>query len=550
MNMAAAYQSGSHQSVQGWLVLILVALAIVAYKRQTKAKPKTDENAPGKKSKPLLPRVLKVLGLKKKKSKKKGKKKSAQAPKTISRVIEKAEESLPAELPSDLAPFSLSKPSPGKADTDAPVTIPGVPGDLMRNLQKDAWTRMVREKKIPGLVWTGVEESPFGVRVAVKFEGVMNFPEAQSNIVHIEAGLDVKQGSVRPKPGSTAGRGFLEIRTKEPFAGGLLWEPPAGPVRLADPVHLATTPYGEKVYMSVKQRILISGTSGAGKSGTQRVVAAHVVLAVDANLELWDFKRVESTFYEGKARCVATVEEAADRITWLVETEYPRRMDLMVSRRLTDWQESPQDPALVIFVDEGSDLMRRLTPEQRDMLFSAVEKGRALGVFFVWATQFPKATNLPTELRSQFNAKACMRLESAKESRVVLDPEDVDAGWAPHLIDPYWVLIKDRDNKSPQEARVLELEDKVFGALSPAGPCPPDTVPCPEDTVPETGDMSLEEDIMLHLMMSPGPLSGRALASQLGRPKSTVDRAVDALIQARKLTRDESGLRMNSAPGE
>lgn len=418
----------------------------------------------------------------------------------------------------------------------------------MSRIQKDPWTRMVQEKKISGLVWTGVEDSPFGVRVKVKFEGTMNYSVALSSVHHIEAGLDVPAGSVRPKAGKTMGWGFIEIRTKTPFPDGLFWEAPTGPVRLADPVHLATTPDGEKIFLDVKQRILVTGTSGAGKSGTQSVIAAHVILAEDAELEFWDFKRVGATAFEGKAKCVTTVQEAAERIQWLMEEEYTRRMDLMIQRKVSTWAETPDDPALVLMIDEGNDLTRDLSPELKAQLFSAVEKGRALGVYFVWATQFPKGTNLPTELRSQFSAKACMRLLDIKESRVAMGDDSVSVGWSPHLLDNHWILLKDGDNKSPREARVLHLKEDVFVELGTTSRGQGDNVPGTGGQTVSLGDTSLEDNIMLCLLMSPGPMSGRALAQELGKPSMTVARAVEALVEGGKLVRGDGGLRLNSAP--
>lgn len=531
-----AYREGAHQSFQGWLVLALIALAVLAYRRQSKPK----KEGPEKKRKPLGKKLMKFLGLKKKKKGKRTKQKetSRVPPAFITPV---REEPVPTKKPS--APFL------DKVREDPAPSGPSLPGGLMSKLQKDAWTRMVTEKKIPGLVWDGVEESPFGIGVRVKFEGVMNYAAAQAAVRHIEAGLDVPAGTVRPKAGDTMGGGSIEIRTKTPFPGGLLWEAPSGPVRLADPIHLATTPDGEKVFLNIKQRVLVSGESGSGKSGTQRVISSHVILAEDADLEFWDLKRVEATVYAGKARCVTTVQEAADRLAWLMEEEYPRRMDLMIGRRVTSWRETPEDPALVLMVDEGNDLMRDFSTEQKAQLFSAVEKGRALGVYFVWATQFPKGTNLPTELRSQFSAKVCLRLSSIKESRVVLDEDDVANGWSPHLLDAHWTLLKDRDNKSPREALVPEVKDEVFESLVPGGLKSPGQGDSNQETCPPQGDMSLEDSIMLCLLMSPGPMSGRALAQELGKPRTTVERVVESLIRGQKLVRSEEGLRLSSAPG-
>ena len=324
-----SYTNGSHQSAQGWIVLAAIALAAIAYKRGQGR----QKNTAQKEHKRLF------LSVRRKE------KKEAIPPKPKNLPTIAAPASLPAGLPADLVPHAMTSfdaTSASVSSVAGPAVVSGVPGQLMRRLQKDAWTKMCSARQMSGLMWTGVEESPFGVRVGVEFEGMMNFSKAQAAVSQIEAGLDVVPGSVVPKIGVTAGRGWVEIRTKEPFPDGVGWVAlPTGRTRLAEPVHVATDPDGEKIYISAKQRILITGTSGAGKSSLQRVLGAHVIQSEDANLEFWDFKRTEAAPYEGKARCVTTVREVIERIEWLMDEEYVRRADLMVSEKATEWVESP-----------------------------------------------------------------------------------------------------------------------------------------------------------------------------------------------------------------
>lgn len=183
---------------------------------------------------------------------------------------------------------------------------------------------------------------------------------------------------------------------------------------------------GRRERIRLNQHVLIAGQTGSGKSSTQRVIAAHVLQAVDACLEVWDLKRISALRdYRGRARTCVTVAEVAERLRDLVGREFTERAD-----RLIDGDDVPY---LVIMVDEAATLLRELDGHALRDFFGAVEMGRELRVFFVLAVQHPLADTIPTQLRSQLPCVIAHRLKSAKESEVVF-PGQVSAGWSPHLL--------------------------------------------------------------------------------------------------------------------
>lgn len=461
----------------------------------------------------------------------------------------------------------------------------GIPQELAQRLHKDSWTAMCRDRNLSGLELTEVEKTPYGVAVHVQFKGRLDFAAVQRGVDQIETGLDVLTGTIRLRKGTTAGRGIVDVRLRDPLADGVPWEAPAVPVRLAHPLRLAVTPFGDTVELNLKQRIGVFGTSGSGKSCVQRLIGAHVAQAIDAELELWDLKMgVEAQHYAGKAHRVTSLDAAVSRLDWLLDTEFPRRADTMKERGVSEWVETPWAPARVIVIDEGNVIVRgfgewREEAEEGEpkgakglplrRLFTAVEQGRALGVYFVWATQYPKAASLPTEIRSQLNATVCGKLRTDGEARVVFGDDDVSAGWAPHdLYGPGWILVQDDTHTEPVDAKAVWLSTDTFRSLSGTGQdsgqqqdrtalpvrdrgqslsegCP---VPSPVlSHVPDRTASTVSLDIWTVLLLSEDSLSCSELADRTGRAKSSVHGALAKMLEKNEVIRDGDNYRLRVA---
>lgn len=554
---------------QGVLTLtVLIAISIVV---------KRSSGMPGKKNRDRLgPRIIK--GVRK-----------------LSSPPPKQQETDPG-LPADLVPFLVegenSGPTPESGLVPAPTverfaslqklestTALGsdIPAELMTRLQVPAWDAMCGARKLSGLHLGALESSPYGVVAHVSFGGALDFASVQRNLDQLETGLDMPDNTLRLRKGSTAGRGLLDIRLRDPLAGENPWTEPRGPVRLRDPVQLAVTPFGDTISVSVKQRLGIFGTSGSGKSCVQRLVGAHVIQTDDADLEVWDLKfGIESQHYAGMAHRVTTVPDALTRTQWLIDEEFPRRADLLREQRSSQWRETPENRARVIIVDEGNVLVRDFTDPQLRSFFRVVEQGRALGVYVVWATQFPKSTNLPTELRSQLNCRISLKLLSAEESRTVFK-DDVAKGWTPHeLLGPGWLLVKDEEHRVPVEAKALWLSEDTFRTLSTdnrtTGQRGTDNVP-DNGTTPGTRDTgqpdngtggrdtghadadngttsgTVSEDIWTVLALSQDNPHLSEIARRTGRSKAAVHAALARLLEEGSVIQEGSGYTLRTAEG-
>lgn len=579
------YDSGEGISATGVLTLAAVVAIAVAMKwsgRTKKVPQKTDQPTPPGKAVPQPPGNL---------------------PSVSMDVLQGNDLVTAPAVPSGnaAAPAAVEK---GRSILGAPAVKVwagkmDIPYELAQRLQKHEWSAMCSRRKLPGLERGDVERTPYGVAVHVQFGNALDFPTVQRGISQIETGLDVADGTIRLRKGATAGRGILDVRLRDPLEEGTPWEAPSVPVRLAHPVKLAVTPFGDTIEMSVKQRIGVFGTSGSGKSCVQRLIGAHVAQAIDAEGEIWDFKHgVESQHYAGKARRVTTVEDAVDRVDWLLNSEYPRRAAKMKERGVSEWVETPWDPALVIILDEGNAVIRGFgewREEDEDGkpagtkglplkdLFTLVEQGRALGVYWVWATQFPKAANLPTEIRSQLNATVCLKLRTDGEARVVFG-DDVSDGWAPQdLYGPGWLLLQDDAHTDPVDAKAVWLSVDTFRSV-PIGGTVPDkarlvsrtpgqslssdngTVPVQEtgqdtdrtdvsldkgqdsETVPDTDTdrADVSTDVWLVLSVSETPQGVSELARRAGRSKSAVHAALQRMTEDGRVLRYGAGYRLRT----
>ena len=541
--MSYLAQSGGGGSAQGWITITLFLIGYIVYKIPGKfwksiwnksGIPKKFENWIKEDPKPSVEKRVKEDGPK------------------IKVSLDKSSVPVRDDIPSDLAGYVVESKTedPSEETEQPPFEDYSVPDDTpkddpMRFLNPEEWDRMCRSRKLGGLKFIRREETPFGIDVYVKFGGALTFPHVQNNINQLRTGLNLPQEwRIQVKRGETDAYGTVRIITKDPLKDGLTWEQPSEPVRLSDLLKLSRTAYGDDIFVSLKRRIGVFGTSGSGKSCVQRLLGAHVIQAIDADLDVWDLKfGVESQHFEGKATRITNVQEAIDRTKWLLETEYPRRAKIMKENRTSTWDETPDNRALVIMIDEGNRVVRDFSTAQLKDLSTAIETGRALGVYFIWATQFPKSENLPTEIRSQFDCRISLLLMNAEESRIVYK-EGVDEGWAPHLlIGPGWMLVKDTENTDPIESKALWLSSDRLRTVPLSGvssvPAPGTGDRGPAETA---GDRTVPQDIWEALALSPVPMGVSDLSRATGRAKSAVHAALKKMEDSGDVCRtEESG---------
>lgn len=439
----------------------------------------------------------------------------------------------------------------------------GIGVRLAARLQPQRWNAMVEQRKLPGLRRRKVTRTKVGLDIRMTLSGALTAHEVSARVRQLEAGLGLRTDSARVRPTGRADRLVLQVRLRNPLSGGVRWTAPSGPVRLSDPMPLSVTPFGDTVSLGLKNRIGVFGASGSGKSCVQRLIGAHVIAAVDADLEIWDLKfGTESQHYHGKAFRVTTAAQALDRVDWYLGSEFPRRAALMEQWGVSGWKESPEHPARVLVVDEGNGIIRGFTAKQQARFFQMAEQGRALGVYLVWATQFPKAVNLPTELRSQLNTLVCLKLERASESQLVFE-DGAKNGWTPHrLPGTGWLLVRSDAHREPEESLAYWLDEDRFRAVPLVGPVPveaavpaqdngdgaEESLDCWLDKAPsEPVSPTVTEDVWDALALAESPLTISELARRTGRSKGGVHAAVHRMASRGEVEQVPEGFRLPTA---
>ena len=76
---------------------------------------------------------------------------------------------------------------------------------------------------------------------------------------------------------------------------------------------------------------------------------------------------------------------------------------------------------LYIIIDEWASIFKNGGKECYKAVMRLVSEGRAARVHVIMATQVPKATIIPTEIRENFDARFCLRTANAIQSRVIME---------------------------------------------------------------------------------------------------------------------------------
>ena len=159
------------------------------------------------------------------------------------------------------------------------------------------------------------------------------------------------------------------------------------------------------------------------------------------------------------------------------------------------WEPTPDDPALIIIVDEWAELR----DEARAFADSIARRGRAVAENLIAATQRPTqdAMGKGTAVRSQMDIRICLRVREPRDADLILGQGSVNSGWHAHkLARPGEFLISDPEHAMPERNRAYLLTDArrdyhaaqcapLRPRLAASQPDTPPTAPEPPQTAPQ-----------------------------------------------------------------
>ncbi len=288
--------------------------------------------------------------------------------------------------------------------------------------------------------------------------------DAIAKIPAIESGLGVRRGSVRVFPDdSRADAVILRVIETDPHADDIVW-PGTENTSIAQPVELGLFEDGRKVLVSMLRRnILIGGTTGAGKSGIVNIILA--VLAACRDVEIWGVDLKGGMELAPWAPCLtqlATSPDQADELFRNAVRRLNQRAAQMARKGQRVWEPIPDEPALVIIVDEYAEMPE----EAHDCADSIARRGRAVAVNLIAATQRPSQQAMGKgAVRSQMDVRICLRVRERRDTDLILGQGSFNAGWHAHaLTRPGEFLVSDPEHAKPERARAYLIDDDAVAA--------------------------------------------------------------------------------------
>lgn len=335
----------------------------------------------------------------------------------------------------------------------------------------ETWNEHAAERKLSDVIpgHPIIDES--GLLIPIEFAGVWTPSKLDEQVDQVRALLAVPDKvRTQVKPGGTADRALLRIRTRTRDLD-LSWSPERAGIGLdADTA--------EVVFVNTDERLLVAGTSGAGKSVALRVLMAEALAKPHAALVILDLKRAEGALWRHTAR-VENEPEGVQAVIDELIAEMKERETIMEARGIDLWEPTDERPNITVAVDEGAELMAEV-PDALGGLRSLARRARAAGIRLWWATQKPTMSGngpgLDSQIAGQLTTQICLAVAGPKETRVVLGEDATGNGWhAEHLELGGWALVRYK-GRGPDPVRVWFMEKEHVKALPARKPWRRETI--------------------------------------------------------------------------
>lgn len=175
---------------------------------------------------------------------------------------------------------------------------------------------------------------------------------------------------------------------------------------------------------------LIAGATGSGKSVVINGLIATILYRLPGNdagratmilvdpkrVELAQYKNVPHTLYHAAGQNPESWRDALQMACNIMDKRYDEME--RAGRREFDGGD------LFVIIDEWASINSKMNPLRNACvapLLRLVSEGRAAHVHCILATQVPKATVIPTEVRDNFTCRIALMTENKLQSRVIID---------------------------------------------------------------------------------------------------------------------------------
>ncbi|MFF5545434.1 P-loop NTPase family protein, partial [[Kitasatospora] papulosa] len=336
---------------------------------------------------------------------------------------------------------------------------------LMERLDPSYWVQHADENGLERTLTERPEVTAAGVVCGVRLDGKgRSWKWLAGEADAVRRLLGMKTGTrMEIAAGSHGDRATITIRTRSAADGIDLkgWRP--GDCWAVDTIT------GELLRVPLGKRMLVAGTSGAGKSYSARPLLAEASEHADHRLVIFDRKYIEARTWEHRARTAVELDEMRELCDELEAEGEERLKDLPRGKDVIDI--SPQRPRITVFVDEGGELLSDAKTKYEDgdgkkrdyldvieRLRTIARKYRAAEIILVWATQKPTMSGdghgLDSQIAGQMSVKLGLAVASQTDAQTVFGRSD----WPAHdLPMPGYALLFDQDKGPAQRRNPIKL---------------------------------------------------------------------------------------------
>ncbi|HET9144184.1 hypothetical protein [Actinophytocola sp.] len=342
------------------------------------------------------------------------------------------------------------------------------------------WPQVAKRIGREHLKPVGVVMTPIGRKG--KFTWPLGAYEVDSIIrdkSRIEGAMGADRGTLRIElDGKSTNSVRWQVIERDPHAAAQPWPLPTHLGRASDPMVLGPREDGEmaKVQRFVPgvgaRNLLAAGQQGSGKSSLINLECATGAVAEDEFMIGFDFKEVELTPWKPTlGYFTASVEQARKLIFAMTEDEVGLlavRQHKLALRGARVWNDKGvyDGPIISIIVDEAKDLLGMGDSKLVDRFSLIGTKGRALGVRFVLATQYPTLEAIgSSQIRQQIRHRFCFRMQDENGESFVMPGHSVRADRIPDDR-PGTCYFLNSDKLESMPIRIHYLDDETVAAVA------------------------------------------------------------------------------------
>jgi S-DNA-T family DNA segregation ATPase FtsK/SpoIIIE len=339
------------------------------------------------------------------------------------------------------------------------------------------WPKLARRIGKIGLNMSNVVGTVTGPKGRLTWaSGLYEVDEIISAKSRIEGALGAQAGSLRmTKEGRSTNSVEWRIVERDPHALPQEWQIPDHVGSASDP--LAVGPFESERIARIHRfeptrgvrHMLLGGTSDAGKSSLVRLSAVTNICTDDVFTIGMDFKGgVELGPLKEALGAYTTSKTWAHELLCAIAAEgglLDMRGAHLEKAGRKIWNPKIDGPIIDITVDEAKELLGEGTPARVVAAFSSIaNKGRALGVRFLLATQYPTLEAIgSSQVRQQIRHRFCFRMEDDTGEGYVLQ-DTVRADLIP-ADRPGTCYMRDGSETFTEPLRVYWISDETERAV-------------------------------------------------------------------------------------